>query len=353
MNKKTIVASVLAGVLTLGGGSVYAVGQIARSNAITEEVARNFAYVDAGILPENAEVGRTEFDLKNGKFVYEIEFTADGVKYEYTVDSSNGRIIEKDSETLTTIAQNVSTPQKELPNAANNGETAQNVGETTSTEVIGIDRAKEIAVEKAGLSIEDVVFGKAKLEHDDGRMIYDIEFYITGKAEYEYEIDALSGNVLEENFEEWEADDYIEKGAVTDKQKNSEGSSAATDGQKSNNSSAPTAPKQQEAVKSDPPKQATGASAPAETTVSTEAPVAESSPEQISVDEAKSIALRRAGLSASDVVFRKAKLEHDDGRLLYDIEFYVTGQKEYEYEIDAYSGAVLDEDIELWENDDD
>ena len=61
----------------------------------------------------------------------------------------------------------------------------------------------------------------------------------------------------------------------------------------------------------------------------------------IGVDRAKSIALGHAGVSASSVSFSKAKLDDDDGRGVYEIEFYV-GNTEYDYEIDAHSGAILE-----------
>ena len=77
MKKATVIALILVGVIALGGGTIYAVGQIAKSNAITEETALNFAYVDAGVLPENAEVVSVEFEWEKGKFVYEIEFISE------------------------------------------------------------------------------------------------------------------------------------------------------------------------------------------------------------------------------------------------------------------------------------
>ena len=60
---------------------------------------------------------------------------------------------------------------------------------------------------------------------------------------------------------------------------------------------------------------------------------------------AKSIALGHAGVSASSVSFSKAKLDDDDGRGVYEIEFYV-GNTEYDYEIDAHSGAILEASAE-------
>ena len=60
------------------------------------------------------------------------------------------------------------------------------------------------------------------------------------------------------------------------------------------------------------------------------------------MDRAKSIALGHAGVSVS---FSKAKLDDDDGRGVYETEFYV-GNTEYDYEIDAHSGAILEASAE-------
>ncbi len=59
----------------------------------------------------------------------------------------------------------------------------------------------------------------------------------------------------------------------------------------------------------------------------------------ITLDDAKAAALKDAGLSESYVTFTKTKLDADDGMSVYEIEFY-TEDAEYEYEINADSGAV-------------
>jgi len=297
VKKAAITAAVLAVIISLSAGSVYAAGQIARSSAIGEETARNFAYTDAGILPENAEVIRTEFDFEHGRFVYEIEFSVDGTHYEYTVDSSSGEILERESET-------VSSPRSDAPVPVSSQLTAESMeaqGSEDSASLISVDKAKIIALERAGVAEADAVFTKEKLERENGRQIYDVEFYIVGDSEYDYEIDAETGGILEESMKAWDEEldpAYGHDGRDLKEQGNL---GAASSNEQS---------------------------------------------ETISVDEAKSIALNQAGLSAEDVIFRKAKLEHDDGKRIYDIEFYATAGAEYEYEIDAYSGTILDEEIE-------
>ena len=68
---------------------------------------------------------------------------------------------------------------------------------------------------------------------------------------------------------------------------------------------------------------------------------------KISADKAKKIALGDAKLSEKDVTFVKVELEFEDNRLVYDVEFY-SGNVEYDYDIDAVSGAIVsaDRDIE-------
>lgn len=76
-------------------------------------------------------------------------------------------------------------------------------GSASESMYIGEQRALEIAVSHAELSVSDVIRSRTGMDYENGRMVYEVEF-ITSKDEYEYEyeIDALTGNILE--FEqEW------------------------------------------------------------------------------------------------------------------------------------------------------
>ena len=66
---------------------------------------------------------------------------------------------------------------------------------------INVDDAKYIALNHAGLSFQDVTFEKAVLKKDDGNIIYEIEFF-TSNAEYEYEIDAYSGEIFSHDIDD-------------------------------------------------------------------------------------------------------------------------------------------------------
>lgn len=149
---------------------------------------------------------------------------------------------------------------------------------STSSTDIGAEKAKEIALQHAGVSASNAVFVKAEREYDDGRLTYDVDFY-AGNKEYDYEILAADGTILS-----YDAD--IE-----------------------------------------------GYRIPSSTS--------SSSSGYISVERAKEIALQHAGLSSSDVNFVKAELDEDDGRFEYEIEFH-HNFREYEYTIDAASGTILE-----------
>lgn len=146
---------------------------------------------------------------------------------------------------------------------------------------IGLEAAKEAALQHAGLGTQEVTFVKEELDYDDGVAEYDIEF-VTPTTKYEYEVRASDGNILQSSQE--------------------------------------------------PINQAPAGS--------------EQAPEgMISVEDAKSAALQHAGVAAGEAVFSKAELDYDDGIAVYEIEFYV-GQTEYDYKINATTGAVIEADVD-------
>ncbi|NME84321.1 PepSY domain-containing protein [Clostridium sp. SM-530-WT-3G] len=66
---------------------------------------------------------------------------------------------------------------------------------------------------------------------------------------------------------------------------------------------------------------------------------------EISVNEAKEIALTNANLTSDKVTFTKAKLDVDDGVRKYEIEFSYNNKK-YDYEINASTGSVISYEME-------
>ena len=68
--------------------------------------------------------------------------------------------------------------------------------------------------------------------------------------------------------------------------------------------------------------------------------------QDIGYAKAKSIALNHAGLSENQAYDMDIELDDEDGKLVYEVEFK-SGNMEYDYEIDAASGAILKHEAEL------
>ena len=145
--------------------------------------AKAAALKDAGLSESDVTFKKTELDNSHGTQVYDIEFYTSDTKYDYEIDASNGTVLEKSIEQF----QLQTPPTDSAINSSGN-------------DYIGIDRAKEIALNHAQMNESDVQFAKAKLENDDGVVEYEIEFYF-GRTEYDYTIDAVSGNIIEYDVE--------------------------------------------------------------------------------------------------------------------------------------------------------
>ena len=89
---------------------------------------------------------------------------------------------------------------------------SQQGASSASGNYISADRAKQIALNDAGVKEANAVFLRANLDWDDGRMQYEVEFY-SGNKEYDYEIDAATGDIVSYDYD---AENYVSaKGATT------------------------------------------------------------------------------------------------------------------------------------------
>lgn len=78
------------------------------------------------------------------------------------------------------------------------GDSANKDGSVTTngekSKFIGVDKAKEIALKKANVTTESVIFDKVELEHDDGVWKYEVDFK-KDTTEYDAEINAIDGSI--------------------------------------------------------------------------------------------------------------------------------------------------------------
>ena len=76
----------------------------------------------------------------------------------------------------------------------------QKTGEASSSSYITRDSARDIAINAAGVSLDDIRALEVELDADDGRLVYEVEFK-SGDSEYDYEIDAKSGEIIKNHVE--------------------------------------------------------------------------------------------------------------------------------------------------------
>ncbi len=67
---------------------------------------------------------------------------------------------------------------------------------TETSEFIQESEAKNIAMQHAGVSEQDITFMFAETDYENGRQCYEIKF-TKGLSVYEYKIDAKTGDILE------------------------------------------------------------------------------------------------------------------------------------------------------------
>ncbi len=111
------------------------------------------------------------------------------------------------------------------------GSATENVttsGSASDKSYIGKDKALEIALSDAGVS--SVTWSEVEMDYDDGFMTYEVEFTYNNR-EYDYEINATTGDILESN-REYDDDANTNSGSSS----NSNSSSSSS----SNNSSSNT-----------------------------------------------------------------------------------------------------------------
>ena len=112
-------------------------------------------------------------------------------EYDYEINARTGAIVDKSVEVNEHAARETRPAATATPTAAPTAAATE-----AARGFIGVDRAKSIALGHAGVSASSVSFSKAKLDDDDGRAVYEIEFYV-GNTEYDYKIDAYSGGIIE------------------------------------------------------------------------------------------------------------------------------------------------------------
>lgn len=222
------------------------------------DAAKAIALDAAGISESGASFSTAELDRRNGTDYYDVEFTANGQEYEYDIDAVTGIVIESNTPT----------------SGSGPNQTTGTPPAITSPTSITEEKAKEIALGHAKLKADQVVFLQSHLDQEDGHQVYEVEFYSKDHMEYDYTIDAATGEVLSCDYD-------------------------------AENTPSPTSP---------------------------------NGTQTISAERAKEIALAKVpGSKPTDIY--EFEVDRDDGRLEYEGAIYYNGV-EYDFSIDGYSGAI-------------
>ena len=144
----------------------------------------------AGTAALDSVTAEVDPELDESPAHYEVELQTAWGEFEYLVDAYTGKVLSGQKDLPTTVsAQNEAAKpsgQKPAPSG-----TAQD---------IGYAKAKSIALNHAGVSESKAYDMDIELDEEDGKLVYEVEFK-SGGMEYDYEIDAATGTILQQEAE--------------------------------------------------------------------------------------------------------------------------------------------------------
>lgn len=183
------------------------------ASLISMEQAQTAALDAANIDAADADISSATLGEVAGITCYKVEFTSGDYTYSYSINAESGEVLEMSSreQTVTTIAPeggaqtdapattspNTGTAQTK-PSSTKPTQTAPNTN--TATGAVDEAKAQEIALNHAGIKAADATITKSKLDYDDGRQVYEIEWYANG-AKYDYEIAVATGEIVNSGYE--------------------------------------------------------------------------------------------------------------------------------------------------------
>jgi uncharacterized membrane protein YkoI len=214
---------------------VSGISSVSVSKFISLEEAKKIALKDAKLdeLVQKIVFTREELNRNQGKPCYILEFYTAKKQYSYKVDAKNGNIMEAyhfillaDAKKIalddagvsekvtfteeTLVAGGIKSPYYYFAFESASARWTYKIDAVlgvimdksydkiipTAPEFIGLEKAKQIALEDAGLdeTAQKIVFTREELSRNSGKPCYILEFY-TDKCAYSYKVDAVSGDI--------------------------------------------------------------------------------------------------------------------------------------------------------------
>lgn len=242
---------------------------------IGKKAASEKALAHAGLIGKKGVTYKVEAELNKAPAHYSVELYTPWGEFEYKVDAASGKI------------------QKGLANV----EEAVKAGTvpTPPTDAIGEKDAIAKALEHAGFKPDDVRGMTCRLDLEDGKWVFEVEFRV-GNEEYEYEIAAVGGSILESDKDREDPEDIDDDDDLDDIEDIFEEWGDALE------------------------KKARDAA--------------------LTAKQAIEKALSHAGIKPAEMSRISCDFDMKKGKGCYEVEFSKDGTK-YEITIDANSGAVL------------
>ena len=210
--------------------------EIVTTDFISLEEAKQIALKDAGLDDATQKIvfTREELSRNSGKPCYILEFYTAKKQYSYKVDAKNGSIMEAyhfillaDAKKIalddagvsekvtfteeTLVAGGIKSPYYYFAFESASARWTYKIDAVlgvimdktydkiipSAPEFIGLEKAKQIALDDAGLdeTAQKIVFTREELSRNSGKPCYILEFY-TDKCAYSYKVDAVSGDII-------------------------------------------------------------------------------------------------------------------------------------------------------------
>ena len=210
--------------------------EIVTTDFISLEEAKQIALEDAGLDETTQKIvfTREELSRNSGKPCYILEFYTAKKQYSYKVDAKDGSIMEAyhfillaDAKKIalddagvsekvtfteeTLVAGGIKSPYYYFAFESASARWTYKIDAVLGVimdktydkiippapEFIGLEKAKQIALEDAGLdeAAQKIVFTREELSRNSGKPCYILEFY-TDKCAYSYKVDAVSGDII-------------------------------------------------------------------------------------------------------------------------------------------------------------
>ena len=349
--------------------------EIDTADFISLEEAKKIALKDAGLDEATQKIvfTREELSRNSGKPCYILEFYTAKKQYSYKVDAKDGSILEAyhfillaDAKKIalddagvsekvtfteeTLVAGGIKSPYYYFAFESASARWTYKIDAVLGVimdktcdkiippapEFIGLEKAKQIALEDAGLdeATQKIVFTREELSRNSGKPCYILEFY-TAKKQYSYKVDAKNGSIMEAYHFILLAD--AKKIALDDAGVNVK-VVFTTEELVAGGIKTPY----YRFVFADTKTQWTYRIDAVLGTVLEKQQKEIVATDFISLEEAKEIALKDAGLdeTAQKIVFTREELSRNSGKPCYILEFY-TDKCAYSYKVDAVSGEII------------